>query len=82
MTRSVFLTAYEAFRSRLIDARKASGKSQVELAKLLNRPQSFVSKVESGDRRLDVVEFVEICRAIGVDPGPIVASVERAFETK
>lgn len=74
--------AYEAFRSCLIDARKASGKSQVELAQLLNRPQSFVSKVESGDRRLDVVEFVEICRAIGVDPGPIVASVEQAFETK
>ena len=81
MTRSVFLTAYEAFRSSLIDARKASGKSQVELAQLLNRPQSFVSKVESGDRRLDVVEFVEICRALNADPYATIQAIDEALRT-
>lgn len=80
MTRSVFLHAYEAFRTCLVDARKASAKSQVELAQLLNRPQSFVSKVESGDRRLDVVEFVEICRALDADPAAIVKAINEALE--
>jgi len=43
-------------------------KSQQELAKRLHRPQSFVAKYEGGERRVDVVEFIEICKAIEVDP--------------
>jgi transcriptional regulator with XRE-family HTH domain len=52
----------------LVEAREAAGLTQVELAGRLERPQSFVSKIERGIRKMDVIEFVEIARAIGFDP--------------
>jgi transcriptional regulator with XRE-family HTH domain len=59
---------HEQLRRRLVNARKKAGLTQVELADRLTRPQSFVSKVERGERRLDVVEFFEVAEAIGFDP--------------
>jgi transcriptional regulator with XRE-family HTH domain len=59
----------------LVEARKATGATQVELAKRLNRPQSYVSKFENGDRRIDLVEFIEICVALDTDPLPIMQTV-------
>jgi len=47
--------------------REEAGLRQTELAGLLGRPQSFVSKYESGERRLDLVELRDICRALGAD---------------
>ena len=68
MPRSVFTQEYERFRRLLIDARKRSGLSQAALAEKLSRPQSFVSKYERGERRLDVIETGLVARALGVDP--------------
>lgn len=68
MTQSVFTTRYDQFRHLLIDARKAAGLTQVDLAGRLSRPQSFVSKFERGERRLDVIEFFDIASALGIDP--------------
>ena len=68
MTKSVFTEKYERFRKRLVEARKAGGLTQMQLAEKLARPQSFVSKYERGERRLDVVEFLEVARAIAIDP--------------
>jgi transcriptional regulator with XRE-family HTH domain len=51
----------------LISRRAAAGLTQEEVAQRLRRPQSFVSKYETGERRLDVVEFVEVAEAIGFD---------------
>jgi len=45
-----------------------AGLSQIDVAATLGKPQSYVSKIESGERRLDVVEFVEFARALGSDP--------------
>jgi len=59
---------YKRFRELLIDARRAADLTQAELSSRLKRPQSFVSKYERGERRLDVVEFGEIARAMGIDP--------------
>ncbi len=47
--------------------RKASDLSQDELAKRLGKPQSWVSKIESGERRLDLVEFLRLCETAGID---------------
>jgi len=67
VTKSVYTQQYRRFRAQLIQARKAAGLTQVELATQLNRPQSFVSKVERGERRLDVVEFLEVARVLRLD---------------
>jgi transcriptional regulator with XRE-family HTH domain len=55
-------------RGQFILARKSAGLTQVGLADRLGRPQSFVSKYERGERKLDVIEFCEVCRALEVDP--------------
>lgn len=68
MTRSVFTKEYELFRSLLVKARLESGLTQVELAEALDRPQSFVSKFERGERRLDVIEFLQVMEALSLDP--------------
>ncbi len=77
MTRSAFTRKYARFRRLLTDARRAKGLTQVELARKLGRPQSFISKVERGERRLDVIEFLEVARALRVDPARLLAEVER-----
>jgi transcriptional regulator with XRE-family HTH domain len=50
-----------------VEARQAAGLSQRELAKLLKRSPSYVSKFEAGERRLEVCEFVDFAEACGVD---------------
>ena len=54
-------------REVLVEARKAAGMKQVELAKALGRSQSFVSNYERGERRVDVPEFILVARALGAD---------------
>ena len=63
-----FTNAYEVFRSVMISARKQKKITQQDLATLLNKPQSFVSKYESGERRLDIVEFFYITKKMQLDP--------------
>ncbi|NSY38132.1 helix-turn-helix transcriptional regulator [Leisingera sp. ANG59] len=60
----------------LVDARKAAGLSQVELAKKLNCQQSMVARIESEQRRIDVVELIVIARAIGAELHDLLANVE------
>lgn len=57
---------YEHFRRRLKQARTKARLTQAEAAEKLDRPQSFVSKCESGERRVDVVELKAFARAYGV----------------
>lgn len=54
------------FRSLIVSLRKESGLTQVELANRLKKPQSFVSKYEHGERRLDFVELVEVLDSLGL----------------
>ena len=68
MAKSAYTSRYERFKELLVAARRDAGLTQVQLAKKLRRPQSYVSKYERGERRLDVVEFLDVARAIDVDP--------------
>gem|GEM_PF-473593 len=76
VTKSVFTEKYERFCDRLVSARNWAGLTQIQLAERLGRPQSFVSKYERGERRLDVVEFLEVARAIGVDPSRLLKELD------
>jgi transcriptional regulator with XRE-family HTH domain len=59
---------HEFLRSELKETRLAASLRQIDLAKLLKKPQSYVSKIESGERNLDVIEFTQYCEGLGVDP--------------
>ncbi len=68
MSKSVFTDAYGILLELLVETRKQAGVTQVELAKRLGRPQPFISYLERGERRIDVVEFCVIAKALGADP--------------
>jgi transcriptional regulator with XRE-family HTH domain len=52
----------------LIEARSNADLTQAELAKRIGRPQPFISLVERGERRIDVIQFYAIMKALGLDP--------------
>ncbi len=79
MTKSIFLQPYTVLTQQLIAARMAAGLTQVELAKRMGKPQSFISKYENAERRLDVVEFMLVCRALDADPARIVKVIGDEF---
>jgi len=66
LSKSIYDQEYRMLIGALRDARKAAGLTQQQLAAQLGRPQSFIAKVEGCERRLDVVEFLHLCRALGV----------------
>ena len=66
----------DKLRNALIEARHQQGLTQVEVANRLGKPQSFVSKYESGERRLDVIEFVQVCKTLNVQPANILQELE------
>ena len=61
----------------LVRAREERGLKQSDVAARLGLPASYMSKVENGTRRLDVIEFVRIAQAIGTDPAKIIDDLER-----
>jgi transcriptional regulator with XRE-family HTH domain len=79
--KSIHHPAYKTLQMRLAEARNAAGLTQEKLAVKLARPQSFVSKVEAGDRRLDVVEYVQWMRAVDMDPTTIVKALSADMDT-
>jgi ribosome-binding protein aMBF1 (putative translation factor) len=52
----------------LVEARKKAGMTKRDLAARIKRPHSFVGRMEAGERRVDVIEFIEIARVLGADP--------------
>jgi len=66
----------------LARARERAGVKQADLAARLGVPASYLSKIESGTRRLDVIELVQIAEAMGVDPAEIVRQVTEALRDR
>jgi transcriptional regulator with XRE-family HTH domain len=77
VTRSLFSPAYRRLCDWLVAGRQAQGMTQFQLAERLGRPQSFVSKYERGERRLDFVEVFEIAEALRVDMCDLVTQLRR-----
>lgn len=66
MSNALHRHQYDVFRQMVIEARLRAGLTQVEVAARLSRHQSFVSKYERGERRLDFSEFMEIANVLGI----------------
>jgi len=66
--KSVHSPEQAVFVELMVSTRKKAGLTQHQLARRLGKPQSFVAKYGGGERRIDVVEFIAIARAIGADP--------------
>lgn len=75
--KSVQDARYRATIEALREARLATPLTQIELAAALGRSQQFVSKYESFERRLDVIEFIDIAIALGVDWGAVLSASQR-----
>ncbi|HEJ8089080.1 TPA: helix-turn-helix transcriptional regulator [Serratia liquefaciens] len=78
---SVYSTGYQLVIKTLRDARIEKSITQAKLAEALERPQSFIAKVENGERKLDVVEFAAIARLLGVDAGAIIERIGGRFHS-
>jgi transcriptional regulator with XRE-family HTH domain len=68
MPKAFHSAGYQNFCRLLIARRRAAGMTQEQVAQRLERPQSYVAKYERGERRIDVIEFLEIAAAIDFDP--------------
>ena len=71
--------AHATLVTQLRQAREAAGLTQTEVAERLGKPQSYVAKTESGERRLDVVEFVALVQALNADPASLLREVGLAL---
>ena len=76
MTKSVFTDRYQLFLQLLIQERRGKGITQVQLAEKLQKPQSYVSKYENGERRLDIIEFLDIADCIGIDAAEFIKKLQ------
>lgn len=77
MPSSIHTDAYRALIDRMVAARTKAGLTQQAVADRLGKPQSYVAKVEGLERRLDIIEFLTMACAVGLDPMPAIKSVWR-----
>jgi ribosome-binding protein aMBF1 (putative translation factor) len=61
----------------IVTKREAAGLTQTQLAEKLGEYQSFVARLESGQRRIDVIEFLELSSILGFDPAKVIRSIQR-----
>ena len=79
MPKSIFSAGQEKLQKLLRQARTDAGLTQIQLADKLRRPQSFVSKYESGERRLDLIELREICETLKISLADFVKRFEKSL---
>lgn len=72
---SLHRSDYKALIAELVKARKAVGMTQEELAARLKKPQSYVSKYEKCERRLDVIELIDICKILQIGYNDIIERI-------
>lgn len=72
MSRAIYSFEYSRLREILLNARESKNITQAELARLLNKPQSYISKYENGDKMLNVIEFISVCNALEIEAEKVI----------
>lgn len=80
-TKTKFAAEIRVLGELLAGARQRAGLKQSDVAATLGVPASYLSKIENGTRRVDVVELVRIAAAIGADPGDLVRELRHRMKT-
>ena len=78
--KSIHNAIYKDLIVGLTEARLDADMTQQVIADRLGKPQSFIAKIEGLERRIDIVEFFEIAKAIGSDPMPLIKEVWEQVE--
>jgi transcriptional regulator with XRE-family HTH domain len=81
MTKSFHSEPYADFLAVLVAARQAKGFTQQAVADRLQKPQSYVAKIEGGERRIDIIEFIALARALEIDPSAMFTDTLRAIDS-
>lgn len=79
MEKSIYSNDYAILIEKLRKAREKRGITQAQLAEKLNQTQSFISKVERSERRLDIVELRAFCRAIGISFSSFIGEIDKSL---
>lgn len=79
MEKSIHSVGYAVLLKVLREERERAGLTQVQLARKIRETQTFVSKCERGERRIDVIELRTFCRAFGLSLKQFVSALERAM---
>lgn len=82
MSKSIYREDYALFLRHLRNAREKAGLTQEQVAERLDLTQTFISKCERGERRLDIIELRDFCEAIGVSLEEFVAEFEIALKKR
>ena len=82
MPKSIHRADYAIFLQELRQAREKAGLTQEQLAERLDLTQTFISKCERGERRLDVIELRDFCQAINISLDDFVAELEKMLKKK
>ena len=79
MPKTIYRPEHTVLLSLLKKYRKAAGLTQVQCSKALERPQSFMSDVESGTRRLDIVQLRDLCKVLGIGLQDLIIEFEESL---
>lgn len=82
MEKSIYTAQQKKLQDVLRQIRRDADLRQVELAERLGEPQSFVSKYENGERRLDILEVRVICQAVGITLDDFARKLEQSLNEK
>lgn len=77
MEKSIASDGYRKFLELFRETREKSGLTQIELAERIDEGQSFISKCERGERRIDIIELFNFCRAMEIEFDSFVRALHR-----
>ncbi|MDG6882557.1 helix-turn-helix domain-containing protein [Phocoenobacter uteri] len=73
--KTIYKEKYQKIIQFLIATRKEKGITQQQIADQLNKPQSYIAKIERCERKLDILEFIELCEAMNTSPLTILQKI-------